>query len=306
MSKYLKRTISKHPIEWDFNKIKQDKVCETRGKAPIDENKCCDIAADLRTADSKLFRENSFYFLCPPYFYNKMDELGLFEFNPYEKYEIKPPFEMKNNPGFMPIGTSSNSFTQPFNYPYKPQKYCHEGVDIAVPNAAIISGISGKVIVEGDKGNFSYGCFIVIQADGKYDGKYRYYLLAHLDRNRPHKTEDKRNNYVCPNDIVGYVGNTGHCGTSHIPKTEWNKVDYYYEIGTLIDDNHLDYRENGYGAHLHLQMFLTESSPDEFIKVMNFSKLKNAKSKKDGIVCTSRNIVNPFDDSETYVRDTKK
>ena len=93
---------------------------------------------------------------------------------------------------------------------------------------------------------------------------------------------------------------------NNIQQTEWNKVDYYYEIGTLIDDNHLDYREKGYGAHLHLQMFLTESSPDEFIKVMNFSKLKNAKSKDDRIVCTNRNIVNPFDYSETYVRDTKK
>lgn len=30
------------------------------------------------------FGTNSFYFLCAPYFYSKMDELGLLEFNPYE------------------------------------------------------------------------------------------------------------------------------------------------------------------------------------------------------------------------------
>ena len=28
---------------------------------------------------------------------------------------------------------------------------------------------------------------------------------------------------------------------NNIQQTEWNKVDYYYGIGTLIDDNHLDY-----------------------------------------------------------------
>lgn len=93
---------------------------------------------------------------------------------------------------------------------------------------------------------------------------------------------------------------------NNIQQTEWNELDYSYGNGNLIANNHLNYRAQGYGAHLHLQMFLTESSPDEFIKVMNFSKLKNAKSKDDRIVCTNRNIVNPFDYSETYVRDTKK
>ena len=312
---YIRSACCTIPLEWDKDLYSDDeyqKFWKDHGflkeeyKVYQDIMAQTDIKQTLNNC-SEFKNLDNYIFYNPAYFLGKLNEWGLLEFNPYEKYEIKPPFEMKNNPGFMPIGTCSNSFTQPFNYPYKPQKYCHEGVDIAVPNAAIISGISGKVIVEGDKGNFSYGCFIVIQADGKYDGKYRYYLLAHLDRNRPHKTEDKRNNYVCPNDIVGYVGNTGHCGTSHIPKTEWNKVDYYYEIGTLIDDNHLDYREKGYGAHLHLQMFLTESSPDDFINIdMNFNKLKNAKGKNDGIACKNKNIVNPFDYSETYIRDTKK
>ena len=30
LSQYLKRTISKHPLEWDFAKIKEDRVCESR------------------------------------------------------------------------------------------------------------------------------------------------------------------------------------------------------------------------------------------------------------------------------------
>lgn len=294
LSKYLKRTISKHPIEWDFNKIKQDKVCETRGKAPIDENKCCDIAADLRTADSKLFGENSFYFLCPPYFYNKMDELGLFEFNPYEKDSVSVPFPMKNNPGFIPDGYFS--FTQNFNV-YVNENYSHEGVDLAVGAEkcgliGIKSGVSGKVIIEGDKGNYSYGCFIVIQANEKYEGKYRYYLLGHLDRTKRHKHEG---DIVFPNDIVGYVGNTGHCKSGGIDMN-----------GDYDSPEERKAREDGKGAHLHLQMFLTDSSPEDFIDIMEFEKKKNEKTKDSKIQCADRNIVNPFDYTEKYEKDTKK
>ena len=302
LSKYLKRTISKHPIEWDFNKIKQDKVCETRGKAPIDENKCCDIAADLRTADSKLFGENSFYFLCPPYFYNKMDELGLFEFNPYEKYEIKPPFEMKNNPGFMPIGTSSNSFTQPFNYPYKPQKYCHEGVDIAISynncgKIPIISGIHGKVILEGDKKNKSYGCFIVIKADTKFEEKYtRYYLLGHLDRTKPYKHEKQ---YIFPGEIVGYVGNTGHCKGRDANGVLWD-LDGNNESSAKTKA-----RNDGVGSHLHLQLYLSTLSETNFLSEAE-SGLAKHKNDEIAIVIKNKGIVNPFNYYEKYIRDTKK
>lgn len=294
LSKYLKRTISKHPIEWDFNKIKQDKVCETRGKAPIDENKCCDIAAGLKTADPKIFGTNSFYFVCAPYFYNKMDELGLFEFNPYEKDSVSVPFPMKNNPGFIPDGYFS--FTQNFNV-YVNENYSHEGVDLAVgaENCGLIgikSGISGEVIIEGDKGNYSYGCFIVIQANEKYEGKYRYYLLGHLDRTKRHKHEG---DIVFPNDIVGYIGNTGHCKSGGIDMN-----------GDYDSPEERKAREDGRGAHLHLQLYLTEQSYKDFIDDMEFNKLKNAKGKNDGIACKNKNIVNPFDYSETYEKDTKR
>lgn len=294
LSKYLKRTISKHPIEWDFNKIKQDKVCETRGKAPIDENKCCDIAADLKTADPKIFRTNSFYFVCAPYFYNKMDELGLFEFNPYEKDSVSVPFPMKNNPGFIPDGYFS--FTQNFNV-YVNENYSHEGVDLAVgaENCGLIgikSGISGEVIIEGDKGNYSYGCFIVIQANEKYEGKYRYYLLGHLDRTKRHKHEG---DIVFPNDIVGYIGNTGHCKSGGIDMN-----------GDYDSPEERKAREDGRGAHLHLQLYLTDKDPKTFIKDMEFEKKKNEKTKDSKIQCADRNIVNPFDYTEKYEKDTKK
>ena len=287
LSHYLKRTISKHPLEWDFAKIKEDRVCESRGKPPVNEKECCDIAAGLKTADPKIFGTNSFYFVCAPYFYNKMDGLGLLEFNPYEKYNVVVPFPMKNNPGFMPEGTTKESFTQNFNA-FVNDNYSHEGVDIAVSKAEIISGIFGKVIVEGDRGNYSYGCFIVIQADKLYEDKNRYFLLGHLDRDREHK---KENDYVSPGEIVGVVGNTGHCVSG----------------GCNIEGNeNLDLRAKGRGTHLHLQMFLTDAGSDNFIEGMNFSGLKNEKNKTPKFACRNSNIVNPFDYKETYEKDTKK
>ena len=287
LSKYLKRTISKHPLEWDFAKIKEDRVCESRGKPPVNEKECCDIAAGLKTADPKIFGTNSFYFVCAPYFYNKMDGLGLLEFNPYEKYNVVVPFPMKNNPGFMPEGTTKESFTQNFNA-FVNDNYSHEGVDIAVLKAKIISGIYGKVIVEGDRGNYSYGCFIVIQADKLYEDKNRYFLLGHLDRDREHK---KENDYVSPDEIVGYVGNTGHCVSG----------------GHNIEGNeNLELRADGRGAHLHLQMFLTDADFNDFIEDMNFNELKNEENKSDKFACSNKNIVNPFDYKETYEKDTKK
>ncbi|MBU3849833.1 MAG: M23 family metallopeptidase [Candidatus Treponema excrementipullorum] len=287
LSKYLKRTISKHPLEWDFAKIKEDRVCESRGKPPVNEKECCDIAAGLKTADPKIFGTNSFYFVCAPYFYNKMDGLGLLEFNPYEKYNVVVPFPMKNNPGFMPEGTTEYSFTQNFNA-FVNDNYSHEGVDLAVSKAKIISGIYGKVIVEGDRGNYSYGCFIVIQADKLYEDKNRYFLLGHLDRDREHK---KENDYVSPDEIVGYVGNTGHCVSG----------------GHNIEGNeNLELRADGRGAHLHLQMFLTDADFNDFIEDMNFNELKNEENKSDKFACSNKNIVNPFDYKETYEKDTKK
>ena len=287
LSQYLKRTISKHPLEWDFAKIKEDRVCESRGKPPVNEKECCDIAAGLKTADPKIFGKNSFYFVCAPYFYNKMDVLRLFEYNPYERYNVPVPFPMKNNPGFMPEGTTEYSFTQNFNA-FVNDNYSHEGVDLAVSKAKIISGIYGKVIVEGDRGNYSYGCFIVIQADKLYEDKNRYFLLGHLDRDREHK---KENDYVSPGEIVGYVGNTGHCVSG----------------GFNIEGNeNLELRAKGRGAHLHLQMFLTDADFKKFIEDMNFNELKNKENKNDKFACRNRNIVNPFDYKETYEKDTKK
>ena len=170
---------------------------------------------------SSLGENNNFAFYNPICFLDKLDKAGLFEFNPYTNYSGEIPYDMKNNPGFMP--ERGFSFSQPFNKPYA-SGYWHEGVDLAIDrencgDIGIISGISGKVIFDDDKHNYSYGCFIVVQANELYEGKCRYYLLAHLDRTKPHK---KTGDDVFPNDIVGYIGNTGHCGTIHLTAFDGN------------------------------------------------------------------------------------
>jgi hypothetical protein len=65
-------------------------------------------------------------------------------------------------------------------------------------------------------------------------------------------------------------------------------------------------REDGKGAHLHLQLYLTEQSHKNFIDDMKFNKLKNAKGKDYGIRYKNVGIVNPFDYSEPYEKDTKR
>lgn len=265
LSKYLKRTISKHPIEWDFNKIKQDKVCETRGKAPIDENKCCDIAADLRTADSKLFGENSFYFLCPPYFYNKMDELGLFEFNPYEKNTDNLPTCVepithcsgKDNPGFAPISYTTTNYkyngiyyariTGHFNDWYG--SYYHEGVDFeGSVGTPIHSFICGKVVMMKNQKNKHYGLSVLIQKNEKEDGKNVYYLLGHLSE---YASDLKIGSIVYPGKVIGTVGNSGNCYT---------------------DDHKItsEERAEGKGSHLHLSFYKTEKPISKLFVNDNF------------------------------------
>ena len=217
----------------------------------------------------------------------------MFEFNPYEKYGKAPAeFEMKNNPGFIP--TDNFTYSQSFNHYHSPS-YSHEGVDLAIERSKcgkvpIMSGISGRVIFEGDKGNYSYGCFIIIQADEKYNGKYRYYLLAHLDRDAYHKHEGET---VTPDETVGYVGNTGHCTTTQVN-------------GGMTDmkgEHNAQYRPAGYGAHLHLQLYLRSENNSDFIKDMNLKYLRN---NSQSIVYINVGIVNPFNYEETYILDGKK
>lgn len=43
-----------------------------------------------------------------------------------------------------------------------------------------------------------------------------------------------------------------------------------------------------------------------WVEIMKFDTLKDKKEPKTGFVCSDRNIVNPFDYTEKYEKDTKK
>lgn len=267
LSKYLKRTISKHPIEWDFNKIKQDKVCETRGKAPIDENKCCDIAADLRTADSKLFGENSFYFLCPPYFYNKMDELGLFEFNPYEgkgyvtinanDFILQTRTQQFiSNPGFAPYNKNLSANGYEYNnikYAYitclfdvKRKTDIHTGIDFGSwqHSVPIKSFIRGKVLEctwnksKKEKSGIGYGNMMLIEGDNGY-----LYLLAHLTSYLKGKGD-----LVLPGDDVAMSGQTGNSDGFHLHLEIIKPIRKSIKISSMYEINQSDNQFTGWSS----------------------------------------------------------
>lgn len=230
------------------------------------------------------FNKNLLTFVNPFYFYNHLMKAGMLEFNPYERDGITPPFEMKNNPGFMPSGINNDSFTQLF-YEWT-GSYYHEGVDIKIPweacrnaTAGIESGIMGTVVAEGNKGDSSYGNFIIIQAQQQYNNLFKYYLLAHLSEKKEHLHVTDP---VIPGCIVAYAGNTGNCRT-----------------GSGKDNHKVNAaeRQNGQGAHLHLQMYLSKDEPVDFIKNKGF---KNHEYDESSIPIVNKEIVNPFNYEDSY------
>ena len=293
----IQRFIALHPLEFDkeLHTELTKKVLPHLKIEEFSDERDNDIAGNIASEEVKKsgIKENKFYFVYPPLLDKAIEESRIREFNPYEKYGKAPAeFEMKNNPGFIP--TDNFTYSQSFNHYHSPS-YSHEGVDLAIERSKcgkvpIMSGISGRVIFEGDKGNYSYGCFIIIQADEKYNGKYRYYLLAHLDRDAYHKHEGET---VTPDETVGYVGNTGHCTTTQVN-------------GGMTDmkgEHNAQYRPAGYGAHLHLQLYLRSENNSDFIKDMNLKYLRN---NSQSIVYINVGIVNPFNYEETYILDGKK
>lgn len=276
-----------HPLECDSSLYNEDiKKLINVSDENYDKQK---NSINMFSKMKNVLKENLFAFYNPICFLDKLDKAGLFEFNPYEIFNKKPTsFKIKNNPGFIPIGTFI--YSQLFNK-YHSSTYSHEGVDLAIDKSLcntipIESGINGKVIFEGDKGNYSYGCFLIIQADETYNGMNKYYLLAHLSRDNEHSHEG---DIVLPGKIVGYVGNTGHCGTSLISDYD----------GDMKGNINAEYRPDGYGAHLHLQMYLREEDASLFIERMNLINLKNNDT---GIQCAGTGIVNPFNYEEGYAK----
>ena len=122
----------------------------------------------------------------------------------------------------------------------------------------------------------SYGNFLIIKALETFNGLNKYYLLGHLSEK---KDKLSIKDPVTPNTIVGFTGNTGHCfGKGYDMKGETN----------------LDKRLLGYGAHLHLQMYLSPDDEYKFLSKIYIDNGTTVLATKQG----STYVVNPFDYTE--------
>ncbi|MCR5436318.1 MAG: M23 family metallopeptidase, partial [Treponema sp.] len=265
------------------------------------------------TYNEKLLNNNSFYFIYPPQFYSKIEECGLREINPYLNYSFAVDkymncqtgendgtkiFNAITNPGFAPflgdgkgIYGFANICTQWFNeWPNKKNgDYHHEGVDFSVGGKDFCDKIPIKALIpgtviysSGDQGNFSYGKYLIIKADKKYNDKYMYFLLGHISR----KMDYVKEGHVSPGQIVAYVGNSGHCiGGGYDMKGKTN----------------IKAREDGYGAHLHLTLLLrSEENAETFLK--NINAVKGYPANDLWITRQKFGNVNPFNYDEKYYK----
>ncbi len=263
----------------------------------------------------------SFYYFHPIKFMNYAVNLCNFSFKHYEEnekitvngynkpdgtYVGKSIFEIKSDPCFIPMNYKRN-YSQWFNEKKLKAKdppnanknnkiYRHEGVDISIlrkecGEVPIISDTYGEVIFADDLGNVSYGKYIIIWAE-QYKNYEKYFLLGHLDRN---SFSLKKGDKVYPGSICGYVGNTGHCNSSLLKSGN----------GDLKETTNEEYRSEGYGAHLHLQLFLysnykniSRNKCDE-----SFLDFIDAKNKdRPGPSSRGTSIYNPCNYEEEYYR----
>lgn len=245
------------------------------------------------------------YFFNPRAFICHLDKVATpQEFNPYEGKNIQVDnymdpetgknlgtkyFEVKNNPGFAPfIGEGKTVFngyatcSQWFNEkPYLSSEYRHEGVDLVIDyhdcdKIPIKSFINGIVVASGDQGFNYYGNYLIIKATEKYNNKNKYYLLGHLSLKHEKLPVGS---IVTPNTIVAYTGNTGHC---------------YGQGYDMQGSTNVDKRAFGYGAHLHLQMYLSSDDDDKFLSKICINNGATILATRKGHTY----VVNPFDYTE--------
>ena len=231
MHTYLKKTVSKHPLEWDEQLLKP--ACASRGIRPFSGADDNDIFKDI-SKEKKELKTNSFYFASPIYFYSRMDELGLMFRNPYEGLHFSMngiSVTCDSSPGFAPYTKNSSygGYAAPnglFNEDYsawnnKYKKYYHDGIDLAaVKGTPIHSLIYGKVIAkgvlgtekEGDHESGSYGRILLI----KQIDNNTLFLLAHIDQYAEGVNEQTE---IYPGMTVAYVGNTGNSYGNHLHVT---------------------------------------------------------------------------------------
>ncbi|MBQ8680224.1 MAG: M23 family metallopeptidase [Treponema sp.] len=242
LEKFLSKTISLHPLEWDFEK---QKGIEARGICKHSD-KDCDIFSDLKKADKKNFSKNSFYFVSAPKFYNNMETLGLMFRNPYEGKTYGDLYNTANgvskgidmstkvidSPGFAPVYNTKHEknidgwagtngfFNQDYGSVHSSWSvYYHEGVDFAgVLGTPIKSLIYGEVIDLGTHKNThstgtGMGDYMIVR-DGK--DKNKYYLLLHLNWESWKKYGITVGTKVSPDMTVAEVGTQEYATAYHL------------------------------------------------------------------------------------------
>lgn len=244
--KELRKTICRHPIEFDKEQFKDiSKKNSTISKA-AEENLVNEVTAiDLWNGGlNKIFKKNPYY-ANPIYLINHFEKAGLFEFNPYEKETIKPRFSKGNdpsivvtsNPGFAPailkVVTNDDKerfifqkslngvelFWATVNYDCgKTEGYggTHSGIDLAGYEGtsiyALINGVVLSTTYQETVDNtyakkiHCYGRMMLIYGDNN-----KLYLLGHLS-----KFIKKEGEKVQVGDIVAEVGNTGYSNGAHL------------------------------------------------------------------------------------------
>ena len=215
-----------------------------------------------------------------------MDELGLFEFNPYEgmsfTYEwgyLKQNNKEKenrtqiveSNPGFVPGKYSGDKFFPCTpnglfreRYPSKntTNPYPHEGVDFeASYGTGVYATICGIVLAIKDQKDKHYEYHVLIHSDDGY-----IFLLGHLS-----SICVEINQRITPNTLVAKVGNSGNCYTSGHKLTP-------------------DERAKQLGAHLHLSVFKGK-------------QIKDIYNAKEDSYTYSEKLVNPFHREHNWKKD---
>ena len=242
LEKFLSKTISFHPLEWDSEK---QKGLEARGIRKHSD-KDCDIFSDLKKVDEKTFSNNSFYFVCAPKFYNNMETLGLMFRNPYEGKLYSDLYNTANGvskgidmstkvidtPGFAPVFNTKHEknidgwagtngfFNEDYGSVHSSWKvYHHEGVDFAgVLGTPIKSLIYGEVIDLGTHKNThstgtGMGDYMIVR-DGK--DKNKYFLLLHLNWESWEKYGITVGSKVSPGMTVAEVGSQEYSTAYHL------------------------------------------------------------------------------------------
>lgn len=275
----LRKLVCKHPLEWNkkiYENIKDDYEkatgCQLQNEQELkDEADATDIWDGLKILNNLADTNGCLWFVHPVYFFNHMDRVGAFGFNPYEKKTITPRFAdasdpdivVSSCPGFAPaVKDNSNDkvrFPDSFkkrlnnvdlywaavNYDYgNTNGYGgnHTGIDLAgtegTPIYALVEGVVWATTfsntVENQPKTGSYGrCMIIKGTNDKL------YILGHLNK---FNKEVGQKIYI--GDIVAEVGNTG----------------------------------NSFGAHLHIEVL----NCNKDIKDLVLNKESNKKHKKDG------------------------